>query len=82
MKHEHFVVQSPATPAAQLILLFHGVGDTPVAMGRLAVILLKSSRRRWWSAWVALLLLVTAAAASGFQCRTSPKKIALSALLK
>lgn len=33
MKHEHFVVQSPATPAAQLILLFHGVGDNPVAMG-------------------------------------------------
>ncbi|MEX3238123.1 esterase [Serratia quinivorans] len=35
MKHEHFVVQSPATPAAQLILLFHGVGDTPVAMGEI-----------------------------------------------
>lgn len=35
MKHEHFVVQSPATPAAQLILLFHGVGDTSVAMGEI-----------------------------------------------
>lgn len=35
MKHEHFVVQSPATPAAQLILLFHGVGDNPVAMGEI-----------------------------------------------
>lgn len=35
MKHEHFVVQSPATPAAQLILLFHGVGDTPEAMGEI-----------------------------------------------
>ncbi len=32
MKHEHFVVQ---TPAAQLILLFHGVGDNPVAMGEI-----------------------------------------------
>lgn len=35
MKHEHFVVQSPATPATQLILLFHGVGDNPVAMGEI-----------------------------------------------
>ncbi|CAI1066530.1 esterase [Serratia entomophila] len=35
MKHEHFVVQSPASPAAQLILLFHGVGDNPVAMGEI-----------------------------------------------
>ncbi|CAI0717673.1 esterase [Serratia ficaria] len=35
MKHEHFVVQSPAAPAAQLILLFHGVGDNPVAMGEI-----------------------------------------------
>ena len=33
MKHEHHVVQSPATPAEQLILLFHGVGDNPVSMG-------------------------------------------------
>ncbi|KNC88668.1 hypothetical protein [Trabulsiella odontotermitis] len=33
MKHEHFVVQSPAKPAQQLLLLFHGVGDNPVAMG-------------------------------------------------
>lgn len=35
MKHSHFVVQSPATPAEQLILLFHGVGDNPVAMGEI-----------------------------------------------
>lgn len=35
MKHEYFVVQSPATPAEQLILLFHGVGDNPVAMGQI-----------------------------------------------
>lgn len=35
MKHAHFVVQSPATPAEQLILLFHGVGDNPVAMGEI-----------------------------------------------
>ncbi|EKN4691921.1 esterase [Yersinia ruckeri] len=34
MKHEHFVVQSPVTPAEQLILLFHGVGDNPVNMGQ------------------------------------------------
>jgi phospholipase/carboxylesterase len=30
MKHDHFIVQSPATPAQQLLLLFHGVGDNPV----------------------------------------------------
>ena len=35
MKHDHFVVQSPSTPAKQLILLFHGVGDNPVAMGQI-----------------------------------------------
>ncbi len=35
MKHEHFIVQSPATPAKQLMLLFHGVGDNPVAMGEI-----------------------------------------------
>ncbi|WP_343529946.1 esterase [Yokenella regensburgei] len=35
MKHEHFVVQSPATPAQQLLLLFHGVGDNPIAMGEI-----------------------------------------------
>ena len=29
MKHDHFIVQSPATPAQQLLLLFHGVGDNP-----------------------------------------------------
>ncbi|MDX6020288.1 esterase [Scandinavium sp. V105_16] len=33
MKHDHFVVQSPSAPAKQLLLLFHGVGDNPVAMG-------------------------------------------------
>ncbi|MBJ3815115.1 esterase [Shimwellia pseudoproteus] len=35
MKDDHFIVQSPATPAQQLILLFHGVGDNPVAMGEI-----------------------------------------------
>ena len=35
MKHDHFIVQSPATPAQQLLLLFHGVGDNPVAMGQI-----------------------------------------------
>lgn len=35
MKHDHFVVQSPAKPAQQLLLLFHGVGDNPVAMGQI-----------------------------------------------
>ena len=35
MKHDHFIVQSPATPAQQLLLLFHGVGDNPVSMGQL-----------------------------------------------
>lgn len=35
MNHVHFVVQSPATPPQQLILLFHGVGDNPVSMGEI-----------------------------------------------
>lgn len=35
MKHDHFVVQSPVAPASQLILLFHGVGDTAQAMGEI-----------------------------------------------
>ncbi|MBW7983508.1 esterase [Enterobacillus tribolii] len=35
MKHEHHVVQSPATPPQQLFLLFHGVGDNPVSMGQI-----------------------------------------------
>ena len=35
MKHDHFVVQSPDKPAQQLLLLFHGVGDNPVAMGEI-----------------------------------------------
>ena len=35
MKHDHFVVQSPAMPAKQLLLLFHGVGDNPVNMGEI-----------------------------------------------
>ncbi len=34
MKHDHFIVQSPATPAQQLLLLFHG-GDNPVSMGQI-----------------------------------------------
>ncbi|MEF3103037.1 esterase [Raoultella terrigena] len=35
MKHDHFIVQSPVTPAQQLLLLFHGVGDNPVSMGQI-----------------------------------------------
>ncbi|ELY6211688.1 esterase [Cronobacter dublinensis] len=35
MRHDHFVVQSPELPARQLLLLFHGVGDNPVAMGEI-----------------------------------------------
>jgi phospholipase/carboxylesterase len=35
MKHDHFVVLSPSAPAKQLLLLFHGVGDNPVAMGQI-----------------------------------------------
>ncbi len=35
MKLDHFVVQSPSAPAKQLLLLFHGVGDNPVAMGEI-----------------------------------------------
>lgn len=35
MQHDHFVVQSPSVPAKQLLLLFHGVGDNPVAMGQI-----------------------------------------------
>ncbi|WP_065355974.1 esterase [Kluyvera georgiana] len=35
MTHDHFVVQSPAKPAQQLLLLFHGVGDNPVSMGQI-----------------------------------------------
>ncbi len=35
MKHNHFIVQSPAAPAQQLLLLFHGVGDNPVSMGQI-----------------------------------------------
>ncbi|EFE95751.1 esterase [Serratia odorifera] len=42
MKHAHFVVQSPATPAEQLFLLFHGVGDNPVAMGEIGSYFAKS----------------------------------------
>ena len=34
MTHDHFVVQRPDNPA-QLLLLFHGVGDNPVAMGQI-----------------------------------------------
>ena len=35
MKHDHFVVQSPAQPAKQLLLLFHGVGDNAANMGQI-----------------------------------------------
>ncbi|PKH21752.1 esterase [Enterobacterales bacterium CwR94] len=32
MTHDHFVVQQPATPAQQLLLLFHGQGENPQGM--------------------------------------------------
>lgn len=35
MKPEHFVVQRPDSPAKQLLLLFHGVGDNPASMGEI-----------------------------------------------
>lgn len=35
MKDAHFVVQRPTSPAKQLLLLFHGVGDNPVSMGEI-----------------------------------------------
>lgn len=34
MKHDHFVVQSPDKPAQQLLLLFHGVGETRWQWGK------------------------------------------------
>jgi len=34
MEHDYHVVQRPDKPASQLLLLFHGVGDNPVAMGQ------------------------------------------------
>ncbi len=34
MEHDYYVVQRPDKPASQLLLLFHGVGDNPVAMGQ------------------------------------------------
>lgn len=34
MEHDYHVVQLPDKPASQLLLLFHGVGDNPVAMGQ------------------------------------------------
>ncbi|WP_395755111.1 esterase [Edwardsiella ictaluri] len=35
MEHHHHVVQQPTGTAQQLILLFHAVGDNPVAMGQI-----------------------------------------------
>ncbi|WP_426818241.1 esterase [Winslowiella sp. 2C04] len=35
MKHDYFVVQNPTNTPEQLMLLFHGVGDNPVAMGQI-----------------------------------------------
>lgn len=35
MKHDHFVVQRPANPAKQLLLLFHGVGDNAANMAQI-----------------------------------------------
>lgn len=46
MKHDHFVVQSPDKPAQQLLLLFHGVGDNPVAMGEIGFGLRRCFRMR------------------------------------
>lgn len=49
MKHDHFVVQSPDKPAQQLLLLFHGVGDNPVAMGEIGRAgLHRCFLMRWW----------------------------------
>ncbi len=36
MKHDHFVVQSPDTPAKQLLLLFHAWATMPSIWDRLA----------------------------------------------
>lgn len=33
MRYDHFIIQSLDEPVQQLLLLFHGVGDNPVAMG-------------------------------------------------
>ena len=35
MKPNHFVVQSPSAPPAQLFLLYHAAGDNPVSMGQI-----------------------------------------------
>lgn len=35
MRHQHVVVQSPALPAKQLLLLFHTAGDNPVSMAEI-----------------------------------------------
>ena len=35
MKPNHFVVQSPLAPPAQLFLLYHAAGDNPVSMGQI-----------------------------------------------
>ncbi len=48
MKHDHFVVQSPDKPAQQLLLLFHGVGDNPVATGKRQLVCTAVSWMRWW----------------------------------
>lgn len=69
MKHDHFVVQSPDKPAQQLLLLFHGVGDNPVAMGEIGSGLHRCFRMRSSSALVGLSLLVLLPDVSGFRFR-------------
>ncbi len=76
MKHDHFVVQSPDKPAQQLLLLFHGVGDNPVAMGEIG---------NWFAPLFPDALVVSVGArsravirrgVSGFRCRVLRKIIA------
>lgn len=50
MEHHHHVVQQPEGTAQQLILLFHAVGDNPVAMGQIGEYFAQAFPRRWWSA--------------------------------
>lgn len=79
MKHDHFIVQSPATPAQQLLLLFHGVGDNPVAWGKSVAGLRRSFPMRLSSASAARSRAARLRDASGFLSRASAKKIASSA---
>ncbi len=82
MRHDHFVVQSPELPARQLLLLFHGVGDNPVAMGEIG---------SYFAPLFPDALVVSVGgpapsarhlAASGFPCRASPRRTASSAWMR